>query len=150
MALAASAAGQPVLLGAAGIAALAFNAVRAARPAVMLAVAFLGAQYAWPAPGGAALVGLAPLYAAGFVILVELATSSVDLAQLGGLPADLVAWRLQRTGLLAVAAILLSVLILAVATVPLRSAALRAAGVGVAAALWTALVVLARRTLRHH
>jgi hypothetical protein len=149
MALVAGAGGQPAPLGVAAVVGMAFNTARASRTAVMLSLLCLGLQYAWPTPTAASLVPLAPLYAAGFVLAVELAGSSLDLDAVADLPAEVVAWRLRRAGLLAVGAIVCAVVVLTFAALPVRGGLVRAVGVGVAVAGWSALLVLTRRRLHN-
>jgi hypothetical protein len=122
------------VLGAASVALLAAAmAARRARP-VAWALALLGAEYAaWLSLDGGPVDTRSPLYAAGLLLVAELAYDGLERGLVRA-PLDLVARRGAVLVSLVVASIALGALVLAVSAIPLgQSVVLTAVGVAAAA-----------------
>lgn len=138
----------PAALGAASVVLLAAAFVTRWPAPVAWSLALLGGEYgAWLALRGDAVDTRAPLYAAGFVVLAELAYEGLARG-VAWVEPELVARRVLLLAGLAVGSVALGAVVLAVATIPLRGGVVLTA-VGVAAAtLALALIArLARRDL---
>jgi hypothetical protein len=134
------------MLAAAGVVVLA-TALAGRRPApIAWSLALLGGAYAVRlALDGGDVDTLAPLEAAGLLLVAELAYDGLE-RPVARVPASLVARRLAVVAALAAGTVVLGVAILAIAAIPLGGGvALTAVGVASAAVAFAVLARLARR-----